>query len=109
MPWPPTPNSNTAFLMEGITTIKWGTDGMYSTYIVKSITPTDENEVIYIENRTGLKSTRVQLLQGRTYDITVIDDSAITPPKINSTITIVDQLALANITARVLSLIHISE
>jgi hypothetical protein len=88
--------------MEGITTIKWGTDGMYSTYIVKSITPTDENEVIYIENGTGFKSTRVQIVQGRQYDITVIDDTAITPPKINSVIAIVDQLAGANISARVI-------
>lgn len=100
MAWPPT--QNLAFLLEGITTIKWGTDGQYSTYIVKSLTPTDEIETIYIENGTGLKSTRVMLAQGRQFDITVVDDSALTPPKINTVIAIVDQLGLANISARVI-------
>lgn len=100
MPWPPTQNN--AFLLEGIITIKWGTDGMYSTYIVKSLTPTDEIETMYVENGTGLKSTRIMLAQGRTFDITVVDDSSLTPPKINTVITIVDQLGLANISARVI-------
>jgi hypothetical protein len=106
MPWPPSPNA--AFLMQGITTIKWGTDGLYSTYIVKSMTPTDEIEVIYIENGTGLKSTRIDLAQGRQWDITVIDDTSIVPPRINTNITIVDPLGVmsggngTNITARVI-------
>lgn len=95
MAWPPT--SNNAFNITGSgtgsTSLKWGTDGMYGSYIVKDISPADEVEKIYVENGTGLKSIRIMLFQGRKVDITVVDDSNITPPVIGALVNIVDSLA----------------
>lgn len=88
--------------MSGVPLIKWGTDGMYGSYIIKDINPTEEVEEVTVENGGGLKSWRILLVQGRTVDITVVDDSNITPPKINTVITFTDQLSSANISYRVI-------
>ena len=61
-------------------------------YIVESIRGNDEIENIYIEQGTGLKATRIQLVQGRKYVMTVVDDTNILPPFANSKVYIVDPL-----------------
>lgn len=86
MAWPPA--TSTAFLLQGVTTIKWGTDGIWTGYTVVSCTPNDEVETLYVENGTGLKSTRIILWQGRRMNITVVDDTTITPPTPGSTVTL---------------------
>jgi hypothetical protein len=87
--------------MTGVPLIKWGTDGMFGSYILKDVTATDDAEEITVENGGGLKSWRIILAQGRTYDLTCVDDGNIAAPNINTTIAIVDQLGRGNITARV--------
>ncbi len=92
MAWPP--SYTNAFIGSGVTTIRWGTDGIMANtsinggdsggyngfYTVESIRGNDELETIYIEQGTGLKVTRIQLWQGRRYVLTVVDDTGMTPP-----------------------------
>ena len=87
MSWPPSLPS-TGFRSEGITTFIWGTDafaansgilqGNGSTYIVNSIRATERIEPFVIENGTGLTAAQILLLDGQDYEITVIEDTAIT-------------------------------
>lgn len=108
MAWPPA--YSTAFKGTGVTTIKWGTDGILTgnpgsidgSYWVTSMRPVDLFETIPIENGTGLISTRIGLIQGREWEITVIDDSTISPPSLNSVITIIDPLSSTQMSGRVL-------
>ena len=79
-------------MLTGVTTIKWGSDGMLGSYTVKDVAPADDIEQINIENGVGIPSTRVMLVKGRTVDITVIDDSGIAAPKINTVVSVIDQL-----------------
>ena len=103
MAWPPA--YSTAFIGSGVTTIRWGTDGVMANggsngsgggylgyYTVESMRGTDEIENIYIEQGTVLKVTRIQLWQGRNYTITVVDDTGMTPPSPGSSINLVDQV-----------------
>lgn len=102
MAWPPA--YSTAFIGTGVTTIRWGTDGIMTNaspngnaqggyggfYTVESIHGNDEIDTSYIEQGTGLKTTRIQLWQGRRYILTVVDDTNMTPPSPSSLISLVD-------------------
>lgn len=114
MAWPPAYTS--AFIGSGMTTIRWGTDGMMANgapngsgggqggfYIVESIRSMDEIENIYIENGTGLKATRIQLWQGRNWTFTVVDDTGMIPPSPFSQVTLVDPMSAAIATFRVIN------
>ena len=89
MSWPPS-LPNVGFKSEGITTFLWGTDAFSaasgilsnngSTYIVNSIRATERVEPFVIENGTGLSAAQILLLDGQDYEITVIEDTAVTPP-----------------------------
>ena len=91
MSWPPTPNSAVGFLATGVTSIRWGTDGIMPNtspngsgggyggfYTVESMRSADEIDNIYIAQGSGLKATRIQLIQGRSYTITMVDDTFFT-------------------------------
>ena len=105
MAWPPAYSS--AFIGTGVTTIKWGTDGIMSNaapngnssggflgfYTVESARPNDEIENIYIEQGSGLKATRIQLWQGRRVSMTVIDDTNMTFWAPNTQCSITDPLS----------------
>lgn len=109
MAWPPA--NTTAYLSQGYTTIRWGTDGLLPNsgnngtgggvqasgytgfYIVESIRGQDEIENIYIEQGTGLKATRIQLIQGRNYVVTAVDDTLMTPPAAGNLYTLVDPIS----------------
>jgi hypothetical protein len=91
MSWPPSTNSYFK-IQTGGTQIRWGTDGLYGSYIVVSATPADEIETLYVENGTGLKAVRVMLFQGRRYNITVVDDHLISPPSFGTMITLLDPM-----------------
>lgn len=90
MAWPPVVSSS--FLMTD-TTVQWGTDGIISGYIVKSIRAMDNQEVIYIENGTGLRAVRIQLWQGREWEITLVADSTFIHPSPESAVTLIDPLS----------------
>ena len=104
MSWPPAYSS--WFIGTGVTTVKWGTDGIMpvqlpnggtggynSSYTVESIRPTDEIDTIYIEQGSGLKATRIQLWQGRRVTLTVVDDTGMTPPSPSTYVYIQDPLS----------------
>lgn len=95
MAWPPVPS--TSFLTTS-TTVQWGTDGIWVNpsggyYIVKSIRSMDTQEVIYIENGTGLRAIRIQLWQGREVEITVVATSDFVHPSPESAVQVVDPLS----------------
>ena len=96
MAWPSITSAQTN--IGGVTTIRWGTGGIWpqnSAAIVISADAAEEAEKIYIEQGEGLKATRITLKQGRTWDFTVVDDSAVfaSPPAVGSMITVVNFLA----------------
>jgi len=84
------PTVSSGYAAQGTTTIVWGTDGLWSTYIVSRATEKDIIENVKLTNGTGITLTRVQLKDGRQWDLTVRDDTAMTPPTTGSTITVVD-------------------
>ncbi len=91
MPWPPTAPS-TGFVSKGVTTIVWGTDGVVPpafTYIVKSVRNSQRVEEAKVENGTGLTATEILLIDGQDYEITVVDDTTISPPVAGQVITLV--------------------
>lgn len=96
MSWPPSPSSS--FLTTS-TTVQWGTDGIYGNpatggyFIVKSIRSSDTQEVIYIENGTGLRAIRIQLWQGREAEITIVADSQFIHPQPETLISVIDPLS----------------
>lgn len=90
MSWPPSPSA--AFLTTS-TTVQWGTDGILAGYIVKSMRFMDTNEVIYIENGTGLRAIRIQLWHGREVEITVVADSTFTHPAPETALQVIDALS----------------
>ncbi len=98
--WPPAPS--TSFLTTS-TTVEWGTTGILGNYIVKSIRSTDTQEVIYIENGTGLRAIRIQLWQGREVEITVVADSTFTHPSPETALTVIDPLSGTSLTFRTVS------
>lgn len=113
MAWPPAYGA--AFIGTGSTTIKWGTDGIMANgspngngsggvggfYTIESVRPADEIENIYIEQGTGLKATRIQLMQGRQYVFTVVDDTNMTHPAMGNLIQAVDPMSTALLQFRI--------
>lgn len=78
------------FQAYGLTSIVWGTEGIYSGYIVVSANSSQRIEVIEIEQGAGFEAIVIELNKGIDVEITVIDDTATTPPTIaNNPINIV--------------------
>lgn len=89
--WPPAVPAGLAasFLKEPTTaTITWGTDGLYSSYIVKSARFTQRAEEIDIENGSGFEAVVFLILKGEQVEFTVIDDTSvsITPPQVGDVV-----------------------
>jgi hypothetical protein len=104
MAWPPAPT--TAFLTSGVTTIRWGTDGIMANtspngsgggfggyYTIETIRGTDKVDTMYIEQGSGLEATRIQLIQGRRYTMTVVDDTSMTPPSFATKLSFEDTIS----------------
>lgn len=68
----------------GITTIVWGTEGIFSSYIVVSANESQRIEEIDIEQGAGFEAIVILLNKGIDVELEVIDDTAITPPTIAS-------------------------
>ena len=96
--WPPSMTSGTiGVLAEGITTICWGTDALLQSpkplsgfYVVMRFNQSPKQEVSYLENGSGIQTTRIRLTHGHQWDITVRDDSGMTAPKAGDTIVVTD-------------------
>lgn len=73
---------NPNFAAYGITSIVWGTEGIYSGYIVVSANESQRIEEIDIEQGAGFEAIVILLNKGLDVEIEVIDDTAVTPPTI---------------------------
>jgi hypothetical protein len=58
----------------------------------------DTQEVIYIENGTGLRAIRIQLWHGREVEITVVADSTFTHPSPETALALIDPLSDTSMT-----------
>lgn len=91
MAWPPALPS-VGFKSEGYTTIVWGTDfastDSFSGYIVVSVRPAQRVENPIIENGSGLTATSILLIDGYNYEITVVDDTAVSAPASGSVVSV---------------------
>jgi hypothetical protein len=105
--WPPViTNLTTGKLAQGVTTLRWGTrgllqspvgdnasgggDGVSSFLIVTRFTQRPLSDLIKLQNGDGLTSTRMFVVDGMQWNITVRDDSSASFPELGSTVTIVD-------------------
>lgn len=61
----------------GVTTIRWGTRGMFGSAIVESADEAEDTEKYYVDQGDGMHASRILIRQGHSYDFTVVDDSAI--------------------------------
>lgn len=97
--WPTTGagSLSTGVLATGVTTIRWGTKGLgqntgWLTVLRFSQKTLTEN--IKLPNGDGVTSTRIQIVDGQQWDITVRDDTALVPPQVGDSITVVDAAGL---------------
>lgn len=75
------------FTVEGSpTTVVWGTCGLYSGYIVVSASETTRVEEIDIEQCSGFEAIVILLNKGYDVELTVVDDTAVTPPAIGAVV-----------------------
>jgi hypothetical protein len=95
--WPPTAGTTTGYDVDGITTIRWGTDGLLQSpkptsgyYVVSRFAQKELIDNIKLPNGTGITSSRVRIRDGVNWSITVRDDTAMTAPVVGDSITIVD-------------------
>ena len=108
MAWPPSAGSSTfAARLSTITTLAWGTDGIYANVIVKSIRSDQLIEEVNISNGTGLTAVQVVLNDGAQIEVTVEDDRSITFPDSMGTVTLLDPRPTgAGATSTTLQVIH---
>lgn len=64
--------------------IVWGTEGIFGSYIVTSASESQRIEEIDIMQGAGFTAIVVLLMDGHDVNITVIDDTSITPPVIQN-------------------------
>ena len=96
--------SQVGFIQDGPATLLWGTAGILGEvtdhnnisqgslagYILKSLRSTATTETLYVENGSGMRIWRAILDQGREYELTVVNDTTITPPAVGYRIFIND-------------------
>ncbi len=76
---------NPNFQAYGNTFIVWGTEGIFGgSYIVTSANESQRIEEIDIEQGAGFEAIVILLNKGVDVEITVIDDTSITPPAIQN-------------------------
>lgn len=99
--WPTTGSGTTGVVIEGTTTIRWGTSGLLQSpkpasgfYIVTRFNQSTLVDRIPLPNGDGLTSTRVLVIDGVQWDVTVRDDTAMVPPQVGDTVSIVDGAGL---------------
>ena len=92
MPWPLTFNLSNGVGKAGNlpSLLAWGTDGMYTSVIVKTIRASQMIEEVKIEQGSGLTATDILIYDGDEVELTVVDDRAITFPLAGGTVTLVN-------------------
>jgi hypothetical protein len=81
-----------------VTTLRWGTRGMFANAIVESADETEETDKHYVDQGDGVHATRFLIKQGKSYTFTVVDDSAVftgvgTNPVSGTNVAITEMLA----------------
>lgn len=100
--WPPVSGTTVGFTVKGKTTIQWGSDGLLSSPFPGGggfYTVTDAKQKLIIDrtklpNGTGVSTSDVFVQDGASWEITVRDDSGMTPPVLNTAVTLVDGAGL---------------
>lgn len=101
--WPPVSGTTTGFVVKGKTTIQWGTNGLLSSPYPGSgggfytVTKYNEKPILdrtKLPNGNGVTTSDVMITDGISFELTVRDDSSMTPPAINATVSIVDAAGL---------------
>lgn len=91
MAWPPAASATTfTARLSTITTLAWGTDGIYASVIVKSVRASEMVEEANIANGSGLTAVQVGLKDGEQVEITVEDDRSITWPSFMGLVTLIN-------------------
>ena len=95
--WPAVQGTATGYKVAGVTTIRWGTDGLLASprpgsgfYVVTRFNQKQLTEKIPLPNGTGITVTRILLTDGVQWAVTVRDDTQMSPPTTSSTVTLVD-------------------
>lgn len=70
--------------------LAWGTEGLYTSVIVKTIRASQMIEEIKIEQGSGLTATEILIYDGDEIEMTVVDDRAITWPLAGGTVTLLN-------------------
>lgn len=101
MAWPPTSGVSVGYAVDGITTIRWGTEGTLQSpkrasgyYTVLRIDEKELVEVIKLPQGTGLTASRVRIKDGAHWAITVRDDTTMTAPICGTSLSIVDMAGM---------------
>lgn len=99
--WPPTSGATTGYVAKGKTTILWGTEGLLASpipaagfYTVIRFSQKQIVDRTKLPNGNGVTSSDVFVTDGSTWEITVRDDTQMTPPLVNTTISVVDAQGL---------------
>jgi hypothetical protein len=88
----------------GVGVLTWGTDGLWSTAIVDSMTQENEGEVIYVENGTGQKAARVLIKNGNKWTYSILLNDGTNPPAFGTVATlVVDQAGYGSTGGRVVA------
>lgn len=90
MAWPPLSAGNVQYRGSQPAAIAWGTDGIYTAAIVKSIRSSLMLDEIKIEQGSGLTALTVNLKDGTDVEITVVDDRNVAFPDWMTTIALID-------------------
>jgi|ERR1035437_1326348 hypothetical protein len=70
--------------------LAWGTEGIYTSVIVKTIRASQMIEEVKIEQGSGLTATDVLIYDGDELEMTVVDDRAISWPLAGGTVTLLN-------------------
>lgn len=105
MAWPAIPGVTIGYIAQGVTTDRWGTDGLLqsprvgagSYYVVLRFNQRPLVDNIKLPNGVGVTATRVMIVDGVEWTMTVRDDTRMTPPAVGGTITIVDGAGLLGV------------
>jgi hypothetical protein len=102
--WPPVDGTTTGYdEVAGVTTVKWGTDGLLQSpkpasgfYVVSSFRQSPKQDVIHLTNGSGVENGVITLTHGYKWEITVRDDRTMTPPTQGATINITDAAGIVS-------------
>lgn len=108
--WPPVSGTDTGYKAEGVTTVRWGTDNVLQSpkpsggfYVVLRAPQKALVENIKLPNGVGITVTRIQLIDGVQFTLTVRDDTRMTPPQVGDSLSIVDMAGMIGSSGQVIT------